>query len=82
MIRLGKESKHSTREVLDRAEDFFGPKGVGLELQQRDEKTAVFRSSGGHVIVTVAAIKNGDRTDVDIESREWDYQAEQFLAKI
>ena len=82
MVRLGKESRQSPQDVLEKAVAFFGPGGLGLAVQQRSEQSVSFEGSGGYVTITASRTEKGDRTEVDIESREWDYQAQQFLGKI
>ena len=81
MIHLGKESKLSPTRVLEKAIEFFGPDGVGLEVKEQDEGCARFEGSGGYVFVQVCK-KEGGGTDIDLEAREWEYQAKQFLRNI
>jgi hypothetical protein len=80
MIHLGKESKLSPAKVLEKAVQFFGPEGVGLEVKEQDEGCARFEGGGGHVFVRVCEGEKG--TEVDLEAREWEYQAKQFMGKI
>ena len=80
MIRLGKESKHSAEQVLERAVKFFGPNGVGLDLKVQSEGFIRFEGSGGYVEVSVEP--KGKHAEVDIVAIEWDHQARQFLGKI
>jgi hypothetical protein len=81
MVRLGKETKQTPQDVLDRAVTFFGPGGLGLTLQQRSDQSVAFEGGGGSIVVT-ASPTGGGRTEVDIVSREWDHQAQQFLGRI
>ena len=76
-MRYGTETKLGTSEVLDRAAEYFGEGGLGLELSSRDECCVSLVGGGGHVTVTVTA---GDKTAVDLETREWDYQVKKFMA--
>ena len=80
MIRLGKESKLLPAEVLERAIGFFGPDGIGLEVKEQGEGCARFEGGGGYVFVQACKEEKG--TEVDLESREWDYQAKQFMGRI
>jgi hypothetical protein len=80
MINLSKESKLSAEQVLERAVKFFGEGGVGLDLTSQSENFVRFAGGGGSVVVEVKA--GSKRTEVDILSVEWDYQAKQFLKKI
>ncbi len=75
-MRYGAETKLGPSEVLDRAAEYFG-KELGLELSSRDDCCASFVGGGGHVTITVA---EGQKTAVDLETREWDYQVKKFMA--
>jgi hypothetical protein len=80
MIRIGKESKLVSSTVIEKAVAFFGPGGLGLDVKERAECCARFEGGGGYVFVQAAERDKG--SDVDVESREWDYQAKEFLQKI
>ena len=76
-MRYGTETKLSTSEVLDKSAEYFGEGGLGLEVTSRDECCISLTGGGGHVTVTVM---EGDKTSVDVETLEWDYQVKKFLA--
>jgi len=80
MLKIGKESKLKPEEVLQRAIDFFGPKGYGLEVKDEGNCCATFEGGGGSVHISASIGKKG--STVDVESVEWDYQAKQFLEKL
>ena len=80
MLKLSKKSKHNGEEVIKRAVKFFGPEGYGLKVTEQGDCCATFEGGGGGIYVTSSAEKKG--TTVDVESREWDFQAEEFLKKI
>jgi len=82
MISLVKESKHAAAKVLERAVAFFGPGGWGLELIERGECCVRFEGAGGHVYVTVQDREKGRGSTVEVESREFEYAAKEFLGKI
>lgn len=82
MILVGKESRQSTAQVLERAVDYFGPNGVGLEITQQDDSHVQLRGGGGYVAIRVQPQRDGGTTEVEIESREWEHDAERFLEKI
>ena len=67
-------------KVLDRATSYFGPGGLGLTSREADEDHAAFVGGGGHVAITVCA--NDGRTDVELETQEWDVQVRQFLGEL
>jgi len=76
-MRYGLETKLSATEILNRAERYFGEGGLGLEVTSRDECCISLAGGGGHVTVTVT---EGDKTSIDVETREWDYQVKKFMA--
>jgi hypothetical protein len=78
MARYGKESHFETKEVLRRAEAFFGPDGLGLKVVERSECCVSFEGSGGHVTISAARCRP-KKTEVDLETREWDYQVKRFM---
>ena len=81
MARYSRESKLDVDEVLQRADDFFGSGGLGLKLVERNECCLSFEGGGGHVTVAAARCKP-DRTEVDLETREWDYHVKGFMEKL
>jgi hypothetical protein len=80
MARYGKESKHSPAQVMKKALEFFGPGGLGLGIKEEGEDCASFEGGGGHVFVQVC--EKGRGSEVDLETREWDYQVKQFMGRI
>ncbi|MDH4208103.1 MAG: hypothetical protein OEV76_04440 [Anaerolineae bacterium] len=77
-MRYGRKSKLSTSEVLARTEQYFGAGGLGLEVTSRDDCCLSLTGGGGHVTVTVS---EGEKTSVDVETQEWDYQVKEFLSE-
>ena len=80
MIRYGKESKLSPQQVVQKAIAFFGPGGLGLELELLSEWEVRFEGGGGHVLVQVH--EKGQGSEIELEAVEWEYPAKQFLGKI
>jgi hypothetical protein len=81
MARYSQPSRLEPIEVLRRAEDFFGAGGLGLKVVERNECCLSFQGGGGHVTVSAARCEP-DHTEVDLETREWDYQVKGFMEKI
>jgi hypothetical protein len=81
MARYSKQSRLEPIEVLRRAENFFGAGGLGLKVVERNECCLSFEGGGGHVTVSAARCEP-DHTEVDLETREWDYQVKGFMEKI
>jgi len=84
MARYGVETRRSPEEVIQLALTFFGEEGLGLSLTSEDGCCISFEGGGGHV--TVAAAREGTpgehRTNVELESREWDYHVRRFMGEI
>jgi hypothetical protein len=80
MIRISKTSRLTTDEIIRRASIFFGEGGEGLEQTSLQNCCVSFAGGGGHVSVFVADDKT-HRT-VDVESREFEYQAKRFLESV
>jgi hypothetical protein len=80
VIKLSAESRLSPQEVTQRAIEFFGPEGYGLEITDQSDTCAYFKGGGGSIEVTACSEEN--KTEVTITSREWDYQVRQFLRSI
>jgi hypothetical protein len=67
------------REALEQALTDFGPGGLGLQLTSQTNFSLLLQGGGGHITVTA---EPGDRTTLDIETREWDYGVQQFMARL
>jgi hypothetical protein len=80
MIRIAKTTRLTKDEIIRRAATFFGKGGEGLEQTSLQDCCVSFAGGGGHVSVFVADEKT-HRT-VDVESREFEYQAKKFLESI
>jgi hypothetical protein len=80
MINLGKETRLKSDQVIEKAVAFFGPEGEGLQVEDRGAGCARFVGGGGFVFVS--ACDGEKRTQVDIESMEWEIQAKQFVASL
>jgi len=77
MIRISKKTGQKPEEVMEKAIQYFS-KELGLKLTDLSKCCAYFEGSGGHVKVTLVT---NDSTDIEIESREWEHQAKEFLGK-
>jgi len=78
-MRYAVKTKLKSDEVIERAIKFFGKGGVGLEVTEQNASTVCFEGGGGHVTIIVCP---GELTDVDLETREWDYQVKKFMENI
>ena len=74
----GKKTRFGVSDVIKKAIVFFRD-GNGLEIVKQEELMVCFEGGGGHVTVSVC---EGDLTDVEIETREWDYHVRGFMKDI
>jgi len=77
MIRISKQSRMNTAEILAKASRYFGKGGEGLDETERGPCCISFSGAGGYVTVTVS--EETHKREVDVETREFEYQAKQFL---
>jgi hypothetical protein len=52
---------------------------MGLTIAAQTYRSVVFQGGGGHVMVT---IQPGGETTLELETREWDYAVQQFMAEV
>ncbi len=80
MSAYSKTVKESPPEVLKRAVSYFGPGGLGLISQGVEGDCANFEGGGGHVAIS-AREKDG-KTDIELETQEWDTHVLKFLGEL
>ena len=79
MGRYSIETKMSAEDVIEAAVDYFGEGGLGLEASEEGACCATFEGGGGFVRLDVA---EGEPTEVELVTREWDYDVKAFMSKI
>ena len=67
------------REALEQALADFGPGGLGLQITSQTNLSLGFQGGGGYIAVTA---QPGAKTTLELETREWDYAVEQFMAPV
>jgi hypothetical protein len=77
MLRISMQSQLNTDEILSTASRYFGKGGEGLDGIERGPCCISFSGAGGYVTVTVCEQDN--KREVVVETREFEYQAKQFL---
>jgi len=82
MIKMGKESRLTTSEVIEKAAAFFGPSGRGMKVMNQGDCCARFEGGGGYVFVQAADVQGNTGSQVTVEGREWEYQIRQFMGEI
>ena len=67
------------REALERAIADFGSGGLGLAIISQSNLSLTFQGGGGYIAVTA---RPGATTTIELETREWDYAVQQFMARV
>ena len=80
MIKIAKQTRLASKEIIDQASKFFGKGGEGLEEKERNPCCISFEGEGGYVSISIDDEEK--RRMVDVEAREFEYQAKQFLGKL
>ncbi len=78
MIHISTKTRQKPEEVIEKAVQYFS-RELGLKLTDRSICGAYFEGAGGHVKISLSV---NDETEVEVESREWENQAKEFLKKI
>ena len=79
MARYGVETKLNPEEAIEKAVAYFGDQGLGLTTVEHSSCCARFEGGGGHVYVTVSG---GTKTELVLETREWDYDVRRFMRRV
>ncbi|UCD81603.1 MAG: hypothetical protein JSW26_09330 [Desulfobacterales bacterium] len=77
MLKIAKQSRLGPEEIMDRASKFFGKGGEGLEEKERNPCCISFEGAGGYVSILIEDEEKNRM--VEIETREFEYQAKKFL---
>ncbi len=80
MLKLSTWTKLKPAEVIKKAAAFFGPGGYGLKILSQNETCISFEGGGGMVDISTSTDSKG--TSVDLETREWEIQVNEFARKI
>ena len=80
MLKIAKQTGLVPEEVIDRASKFFGKGGEGLEEKKRNPCCISFEGGGGYVAVSI--VDEDHHRIVDVETREFEYQAKRFLERL
>jgi hypothetical protein len=80
MIKIANQTGLAPEEVIARASKFFGKDGEGLEEKERNLCCISFEGAGGYVSISV--YDEEKHRMVEVESREFEYQAKRFLGTL
>jgi hypothetical protein len=87
MIRMEVDSDLSRNEVIEKAREFFGPDGWGMEVTEFADCCARFEGGGGQVFIQTAPRRGRDGkkvsgSTVEIQGQEWERQIKEFLGHL
>ena len=74
---MSKVTDLSPKEIIDRADAFFNGKYGLTRLESDSSCCAYFGNKIGFVSLRV--VSSGKRNEAVLETREWDYQIQEFL---
>jgi len=77
-VRYGTQTDLPGPDVIKQAVDLFGAAGHGLTVVERDMLRVRLANQIGHVAVEVSRTAD-HRTDVTIETREYDREVQAFI---
>jgi hypothetical protein len=80
MIRISKNLRLKPEEVIEKASRYFGKGGEGLDETERGPCCISFSGAGGYATVAVSEREN--QREVEVETREFEYQAKRFLDSV
>jgi hypothetical protein len=78
MLRISKKSRLKADEILAKSSQYFGKEG-GEGLDETERRGCCISFSGGGGYVTVTVCEQADQREVEVETREFEFQAKQFL---
>lgn len=80
MLNISKETKLSPEKIKQKTRDFFGDKGLKLELSEEVHDCLSFTGGGGYVTVRISPVKS--KNMVEITTMEWEFQVKEFISKL
>ena len=80
MLRIAKQTRLNADEIVRKASAYFGEGGENLAEKERNPCCVSFEGGGGYVSVSI--VDEDKHRVVDVETREFEYQAKRFLELI
>jgi hypothetical protein len=81
MLVIEGKTKKNREQIMKKAKSFFGRGGSDLALTAEESLRISFEGGGGFVAVKI--MEDGAKKNrVEVVTREWEYQAKQFLGKL
>jgi hypothetical protein len=80
MLNISKETNLSSEEIRQKTRDYFGKKGLKLEMTDEETDCLSFTGGGGYVKATICPQEGKNR--LDIITQEWEYDVKEFLSRL
>lgn len=80
MLRLDVETKKSAEKAMRHLKAFFGRDGLGLDIVEETDEQIRFEGGGGYVGAAICAA--GEKSRIELVSREWEQQVKKFAAEV
>ena len=77
MVRIAAHTPRGSEDVIEAAISFFGPAGLGLQMNHRAADHVSFEGGGG--FVTVDSVRLGGENEVTVIAQEWELHASRFM---
>lgn len=78
MLNISGKTSLSHDKIIQKIKNYFGQKGLKLELTEEDPDCLSFTGGGGYVTATICSEEGKNR--VDIVTQEWEYHVKEFLS--
>ena len=78
-LRLSIATRLIPEQAIERAAAYFSGE-LGLQTAWRSPISARFEGGGGHVQLTAAPTSDG--SELELETREWEFQVRKFAADL
>jgi len=83
MVRFGAETRMAPQKVIDLAAEHFQGEGAGLKVTSKTANSLCLEGPDGFVTITACkSDTGGKKTHVELETREYDGQATEFLKSL
>jgi hypothetical protein len=80
MLKLEVQTKLSQEKTVEALKNYFGKGGLGLDITEETPQCLTFEGGGGYVTATVCPEAN--KTRIDFQTQEWDYQIKKFSSTL
>lgn len=83
MARYKALSKLPASKIIEKAAEHFGTLSGGLSTKSKTESSLCLESPDGYVTISICSNEGkGKKSEVDIETSQFDIQVREFLALI